>query len=420
MCEKTNGGPVGVYNGLLPKFDCGLYLEGEGFTRNLRPKIPFFSDGQFVCRTNRDQPLSFPSVTDHEAMGINSHVTNPINLDHRHLARLPLGAMAAMKSLLAFVLLSFFACIDARICALPEKTFNGHCYYFSNIVLDWPHAEASCRSWGGDLVAIGTPEEYTWLVEEENMMGNDQWWMGLASLEQYSWAQYSHLPTDQLQEIAFDPMTTPVHCVYSQKEYQHKTDGTINAWIKDDCLLELPFVCERDYIIWHTTTPHTTTTPKGTTHVVTTLPPPVTTGVVDPNGGTFAPETTKETTAWTFPTWTYPSGYTGSTHSTLPGGGHPWTTPDPSQTYTGWTPHVTLGTDPDGNPIYPTPSTVTWTFETWTYEPGYTGTTKPSDGTNKNGDPIYTWTTPDPNKPTTDEIWLPPTTRDSNGNTIYL
>lgn len=285
-------------------------------------------------------------------------------------------------------------------------------------MLDWPHAEAHCRNEGGDLVAMSSLEEYNWVVQEEYMLGYNQFWMGLASVEEYSWAQYRHINRTQLQHIPFDPMSTPSHCVYSQREYDDGAGGTINAWIKSDCSKNLTYVCERPYIIEYTTEAHTTTTPRPTT-ANHTLPP------LDVGGSTYP-----ITTEWTFPTYTFPPGYTGSIPasigtitdafgSTIPV--YPWSTPPqlpPGQTYGPdvWVPPYTLGTDPDGNIYYPTPAipTTPWNFPTFIVGTDYTGATA---GTNPDGSPVINWTPP--SSIGTDENGLPIVTDGFGGSEVY-
>lgn len=153
-------------------------------------------------------------------------------------------------------------------CLYPELGFGDSCYFFAgNIILNWPNAEASCRKWGGDIVAIDNEEENDFVV---NVMLHDynisKFWIGLSSYEVFEWTT-----EEENEEMTqFDPKPFPVHCVFSDAFYG--TNST-RAWLNEKCHIEKPFVCERLFREPSTTPVYTTEVPSP---IISTTPSPST------------------------------------------------------------------------------------------------------------------------------------------------
>jgi len=60
------------------------------------------------------------------------------------------------------------ACVSCKVVCSGsfehEDAITHHCYLYDGSVLRWNDAQASCKAWGGDLAAVGSGPEYSFML----------------------------------------------------------------------------------------------------------------------------------------------------------------------------------------------------------------------------------------------------------------
>ncbi|KAK2815563.1 hypothetical protein Q5P01_026030 [Channa striata] len=70
--------------------------------------------------------------------------------------------------------------------ACPEgwTVFQGRCYYYNEVSMSWPEADASCASLGASLVSVHSPQEYMFLLQQTF---SPSWLGGFYIDDQWMW-----------------------------------------------------------------------------------------------------------------------------------------------------------------------------------------------------------------------------------------